>query len=187
MAVTPQTPKSHHNRGVCHSHDLKLGINSFSQFLTVGIFHIFFHWQNKHLLFNFKYHKTNYIFILGLKPGVNVLGRGDCKTRRDSFTFWNLVRPIFEILQYMFRRCHRSSTAATPVKYKCDSRNLTDTFARSKIVLVEELANGTLVTPNPELCIMRSYMVSFRIYQTYYPSYFTNFTQCIDWVISHIC
>ena len=41
MAVTPQTPKCHHNRGCasvvvtfgslwCHSHDLKLGINSFN-------------------------------------------------------------------------------------------------------------------------------------------------------------
>ena len=41
MAVTPQTPKYHHNRGAaevvvtfgslwCHSHDLKLGINFYS-------------------------------------------------------------------------------------------------------------------------------------------------------------
>ena len=41
MAVTPQTPKCHHNLGYasvvvtfgslwCHSHDLKLGINSFN-------------------------------------------------------------------------------------------------------------------------------------------------------------
>ena len=38
----------------------------------------------------------------------------------------------------------------TPVKYECDSRNLTGTFARSKILLTEKLANGALVTPTPD-------------------------------------
>ena len=48
MAVTPQTPKCHHNLGCasvvvtfgslwCHSHDLKLGINSFN-IDTLGYF-----------------------------------------------------------------------------------------------------------------------------------------------------
>ena len=39
--------------------------------------------------------------------------------------------------------------AMTPVKYECDSGNLTGTFARSKILLTEKLANGALVTPTP--------------------------------------
>ena len=37
----------------------------------------------------------------------------------------------------------------TPVKYECDSGNLTGTFAKSKILLTEKLANGALVTPTP--------------------------------------
>ena len=45
--------------------------------------------------------------------------------------------------------CHRSAAAVTLVKYECDSRNLTCTFARSKILLTEKLTNGALVTPTP--------------------------------------
>ena len=39
--------------------------------------------------------------------------------------------------------------AATPVKYECDSKNLRGTFACSKILLMEKLTNGALVTPTP--------------------------------------
>ena len=42
-----------------------------------------------------------------------------------------------------------SWAAGTPVKYECDSRNLTCTFARPKILLTEKLKNGALVTPTP--------------------------------------
>ena len=36
------------------------------------------------------------------------------------------------------------------VKYECDSRNLTGTFAWSKISLTDKLTNGALVPPTPE-------------------------------------
>ena len=36
-----------------------------------------------------------------------------------------------------------------PVKYECDSRNLTCTFARLKVLLMEKLTNGALVPPTP--------------------------------------
>ena len=52
-------------------------------------------------------------------------------------------------IAFIFGRCRRSSAAVTPVKYKCDLRNLTCTFARSKILLTEKLTNGALVTPTP--------------------------------------
>ena len=48
---------------------------------------------------------------------------------------------------FIFDRCCRSSAAVTPVKYECDTNNLTGTSARSKILLTEKLANGALVTP----------------------------------------
>ena len=44
---------------------------------------------------------SNYIFILDLTPGFNGLGKDNCKTRRESFTFWSLLRLIFEILRYI--------------------------------------------------------------------------------------
>ena len=49
---------------------------------------------------------------------------------------------------FIFDRCRRSSAAVTPVKYKCDSRNLRGTFARSKILLMEKwsLSNPHLRT-----------------------------------------
>ena len=43
------------------------------------------------------------------------------------------------------------SAAVTPVKYEWDSKNVTSTFARSKILLTEKLTNGALVTPTPGL------------------------------------
>ena len=41
----------------------------------------------------------NYIFILDLTPGFNGLGKKNCKTRRESFQFGDLVCLILEILQ----------------------------------------------------------------------------------------
>ena len=52
-------------------------------------------------------------------------------------------------IAYIFDRCRRSWAAGTPVKYECDSRNLTCTFARSTILLTQKLTNGVLVTPTP--------------------------------------
>ena len=39
------------------------------------------------------------------------------------------------------------SAAVTPVKYECDSWNLTGTFARSKILITERLMNKSLEPP----------------------------------------
>ena len=51
---------------------------------------------------------------------------------------------------FIFDRCCRSSAAVTPVKYECDTNNLTGTSARSKVLLTEKLTNGALVTPTPD-------------------------------------
>ena len=61
-----------------------------------------------------------------------------------------------QLLNIMFifdrYRCHYSWAADTPVKYECDSKNLTSTFARSEILLIEKLTNGAVIyTPNPRL------------------------------------
>ena len=48
---------------------------------------------------------------------------------------------------FIFDRCCRSSAAVTPVKYECDTNNITGTFAISKILLTEKLTSGALVTP----------------------------------------
>ena len=44
---------------------------------------------------------SNYIFILDLTPGFNGSGKDNCKTRRESFKFWDLVRIVLEILPYI--------------------------------------------------------------------------------------
>ena len=46
---------------------------------------------------------SNYIFILDLTPGVNGLDKDNCKTRRETFKFWDLLWLILEILQCMVR------------------------------------------------------------------------------------
>ena len=50
---------------------------------------------------------SNYIFILDLTPGFNGLGKGNCKTRRESFNFGDLVPLILQILrQILFFLAH---------------------------------------------------------------------------------
>ena len=48
---------------------------------------------------------------------------------------------------FIFDRYRRSTAVVIPVKYECESKNLTVTFARSKILLTENLTNGALATP----------------------------------------
>ena len=48
---------------------------------------------------------SNYIFILDLTPGFNILGGDNRKTRREAFEFWVLLSPISEILRYSFVLC----------------------------------------------------------------------------------
>ena len=44
---------------------------------------------------------SNYIFILDFTTGFNGLGKGNCKTRRESFKFCDLVRPLLYIVNAM--------------------------------------------------------------------------------------
>ena len=41
---------------------------------------------------------TNYILIIHLTPGFNILHKDNCKPRQEIFEFWDLVRLILEIL-----------------------------------------------------------------------------------------
>ena len=44
--------------------------------------------------------RSNYVFILDFTPGFNELGKDNCKTRRETFKFWDLVRLILEVWRY---------------------------------------------------------------------------------------
>ena len=44
---------------------------------------------------------SNYIFILHLTFGFNILHKDNCKLRRETFKFWDLVRLILEILRHV--------------------------------------------------------------------------------------
>ena len=50
-------------------------------------------------------------------------------------------------ITFIFHKCHRSSAAATVVKYECDLQYLTCTFVRSEILLTGKLRNVALVNP----------------------------------------
>ena len=43
----------------------------------------------------------NYIFILDLTPGFVGLGKDNCKTRRETIKFGDLVRLMLDILRYL--------------------------------------------------------------------------------------
>ena len=53
---------------------------------------------------------SNYIFVLDLTHGFHGLGKENCKTRRKSFKFWDLVLPILEILRYLICRWYLTFT-----------------------------------------------------------------------------
>ena len=42
---------------------------------------------------------STYIFIYDLTPGLNGLGKDNCRARQESFRFWDLVRLKLEIIQ----------------------------------------------------------------------------------------
>ena len=67
------------------------------------------------------------------------------------FRYFPYFSNTLKLLNSMFivNRCRRSSDAATPVKYECDSKNMIGTFARSKILFTEKFTNGSLVPPIP--------------------------------------
>ena len=44
---------------------------------------------------------SNYIFILYLAHGFNILRKDNCKPKRETFEFWDLVRLILDILRYV--------------------------------------------------------------------------------------
>ena len=46
---------------------------------------------------------VSYIFILDATPGFNGLGKDNCKTRRETFMFCDLVRLILEVLWHVFQ------------------------------------------------------------------------------------
>ena len=56
--------------------------------------------------------------FLDLTHGFDGLGKGNCKMRRESFKFWDLVRLILEILQYVsFVAAHLFWIPKTDISY----------------------------------------------------------------------
>ena len=47
----------------------------------------------------------NYVFIFHLTLGFNILCKDNCKPRRETFKFWDLVLLILEILRYSCYCC----------------------------------------------------------------------------------
>ena len=52
---------------------------------------------------------SNYIFILDLTHGINGLDKDSCKTRRETFKFWYLVRFILEVWWHILRQTSATS------------------------------------------------------------------------------
>ena len=67
---------------------------------------------------------------------------------------------------FIFGTCSRSLAVVTSVKYGCDLKNLTCTFARSKILLTDKLTNGALVTSTPvlhQVCVLETPKLSHEL------------------------
>ena len=70
---------------------------------------------------------SNYIFILNLTPGCNELGKGKCKTRRETFRVWDLVRFILEVWLYIWFVAARNSLWRK-YRHACSCKYSTDLF-----------------------------------------------------------
>ena len=113
---------------------------------------------------------SNYIFILNLIPGFNVLGKDSYKMTREAFKFWDLVRLILETLRYVYImlpkiisawqgslcffhleicRCFCGISAGMPAKFQSDLKNKQQIGA-SEILwdLIDGLTRCGLVMPN---------------------------------------
>ena len=79
-----------------------------------------------------------------INPGVGVI---------KAISFAPLFSQIFSIAKTHVRYWILRLCGVIPVKYECDSKNLTVTFARSKILLTDKSTNGALVTLTPGMSI----------------------------------
>ena len=97
-------------------------------------------------------------------------------------------------IKFIFDRCHHSLAVVTPVKYKCDSKDLKFTYVKSNRSFLEKSMSGALVTQplgnlaGGSLC---EYYLSFKsavelIYRDQQPSQVCLLTiiifwACMDW------
>ena len=65
---------------------------------------------------------SNYIFILNLTHGFNRLGKDNCKTRGETFKFWDSVWLILEIWWYVHFICRvlQRTSISTNIKERLD-------------------------------------------------------------------
>ena len=91
---------------------------------------------------------SNYIFILNLTHGFNRLGKDNCKTRRETFTFWDSVHLTLEIWWCPFQFCWTGSLRS--MNNKCKFTNWLHHFSCQhpvkKIQAPETLINQNTVT-----------------------------------------
>ena len=77
---------------------------------------------------------SNYIFILDLIPGINILGKDNCKTRQETLKFWVLVCLILEIWRYL--QCiitPLSSASALELRLDCSKYQYIRTLYHSTV------------------------------------------------------
>ena len=89
---------------------------------------------------------SNYIFILNLTPGFNGLGRDYCRTRRDSFEFWDQVCLILESLRYVPLLTRLRRGVVIKVRHLAainDTAILVTSFIRSLLLPIWMLVGGT--------------------------------------------
>ena len=75
---------------------------------------------------------SNCIFILDSTPGFNGLGKDNCKTRRKTLRFWDSVRPVLEVWQYIWYleicialvRSHDRLSTQSYWQFNCLSKNV---------------------------------------------------------------
>ena len=60
---------------------------------------------------------SNYIFVLELMPGSNWFRKDNCKARRETFKFWDLVCLISEIWRYVISTLYVTTYVSNKIEF----------------------------------------------------------------------
>ena len=123
---------------------------------------------------------SNYTFILHLTTGFNILHKGSCKTRRETFKFSYLVRLISDIWRYM-------SVCYQFILFQLCTKSQVDNVAWTWMVIDHHTHTSSNVPVNsvtPSIhddCLMTPHVLFILIWYSLH-CFYQIFVHFYDWI-----
>ena len=137
-------------------------------------------------------HCSNYIFILNLTNGFNRLGKDNCKTRGETFKFWDSVRLILETLRYIQQT---GSSDWVNVTNEESNESLSIDLSKVEWSRVHEEVNQLTIPPGDQdsdecVYVKMIELQKLQLYQIWWSRLWWAFWRCMTTNIMehmHIC